>query len=172
MNAFINSLLIACVVCGNAEAESIKNIYIDGHHNIHIIDNQGKNSRITSDNRNSNPKISADGSTAAWLVSGRVTRSNEESSPSELAIYKNGKIRLIRCEPFIRDYWFLKKGEQVAIDCGGLHFSGQEILFDTNTLKMMESFEQAIIPSDKRPSWSHSSDSYQPDIEISSPPPH
>jgi hypothetical protein len=165
MRTLKSIFLAALIVCGGAKAGSIKNIYIDGHSDIHIVNMKGLDSRITRSGRNFNPQLSANGSVAAWLVSrNRIHNGVGEPTSSELSIFINGKIRTIRCEPFIRDYWFRKKGQQVAIDCGGLHFSGREILFDTRTLEVVESFDQAVLPSEKRPAWSHSSEAYEADV--------
>ncbi len=51
-------------------------------------------------------------------------------------------------------YWFWKKGTHVATDCGGIHFAGIETLYDVNTLKEVDSFDQAQVPVEKRPEWS------------------
>jgi hypothetical protein len=51
--------------------------------------------------------------------------------------------------------WFLRDGNQVAIDCGGKHFAGREILYDTRTGKELASFDEADVPMNQRPQWSN-----------------
>jgi hypothetical protein len=53
-------------------------------------------------------------------------------------------------------------GNRIAIDCGGLHFAGREILYDVKTLKELDSFDQMTVPTNKRPTWSLSSDNFDP----------
>ena len=59
---------------------------------------------------------------------------------------------------FIREFWFWKDGSRIAIDCGGSHFAGRELLYDSATLKQLDSFDQAVVPLGKRPEWSSSRD--------------
>ena len=92
---------------------------------------------------------------AAWLVlNSWIAEGDTEPGASQLAIYRDGQLRDIKCEPFIRDYWFWMQGKQVAIDCGGRHFAGTQSLFDIDTLLMIDSFFQPDIPEDRRPVWS------------------
>jgi len=86
----------------------------------------------------------------SWIAEGDIGPESEE-----LAIYHRGKITSIKCSPFIRDYWFWKNGRQVAIDCGGRHFAGREILYDIENLKEISSFDQNKVLLEKRPDWSN-----------------
>ncbi|NVM78192.1 hypothetical protein FHW83_004016 [Duganella sp. SG902] len=88
---------------------------------------------------------SPDGKSAAWQV-----------KDDEIRLYRNGETRSLKCGPFIREFWFWKDGSQIAIDCGGSHFAGREILYDSATLKQLDSFDQAVVPLEKRPEWSSS----------------
>lgn len=51
-----------------------------------------------------------------------------------------------------------KRIEQIAYDCGGMHFAGNEVLFDTRTLKEIAHFHQGDVDLDKRPAWSSDKD--------------
>jgi hypothetical protein len=99
-------------------------------------------------------KLAPDNETVAWLVKNGWTEGSDTfPGPERLFIHRNGKTRTIECEPFIRGYWFWARGRQVAIDCGGLHFAGNEILYDTRTGKVIDQFYQGAVPIEQRPPW-------------------
>ncbi len=102
-------------------------------------------------------RVAPDGMTAAWLLQDVVTdESTNERGASTLVVYRAGKRRTLSCGQLIREYWFYQQGQQIAYDCGGRHFAGNEVLFDTRTLKELARFHQAEVPTEKRPSWSSS----------------
>ncbi|MCB4359479.1 hypothetical protein [Quatrionicoccus australiensis] len=159
---FIYYLLAISTKCF-AEPPSFSKIYLDNNKNVHAITLRGKNIKLTQHGRGGNATLSPDGKTAAWLVNNTwTTPENILPNASELRIYYNGKVRSIRCEPFIRDYWFWQKGKSIAIDCGSLHFAGTEILYSVATIKEIDRFNQAEIIPEERPRWSISSDKYAP----------
>lgn len=161
-NIFIVAALAISVDC-LAEPLSFEKVYVDNHKNIHVVTSTAKDIRLTNSGYGINASLSPDGKTAAWLVNNNLSSSGDTSpSASELKIYRNGRIQSIRCEPFVRDYWFWRKGRNIAIDCGSLHFAGSEILYDIATMKEIERFDQATVPPEKRPQWSISSDNYTP----------
>lgn len=113
--------------------------------------------QITNKGNSAELKLAPDNETVAWLVINNwIAEGYIKPGSEELVIYRGGKINSIKCSPFIRDYWFWKDGRQVAIDCGGRHFAGREILYDAATLKEVSSFDQNDIPMEKRPNWSNS----------------
>ncbi len=145
-------------------AEALKSAYVDDGGNVHVVTAAGKDVRVAQGARASNAKLSPDGHSAAWMVMAAAPAQGEtEPGSSEVRLYRDGKSRGIKCEPFIRDFWFWKKGSRIAIDCGGSHFAGREILYDAKSLKLLESFDQADVPVEKRPDWSSSSDRYKDD---------
>jgi hypothetical protein len=144
----------------------LNRVYLDNSQNVHIVTSSGKDLKLTTTGHRAKPKLAPDGKTAAWVVNHTwVAPGENEPGSSELEIYRQGKTRSIKCEPFIREFWFWQKGRGVAIDCGGSHFAGHEILYDVRTLKELDSFDQAGIPVDKRPSWSISSDQFDSEKE-------
>lgn len=166
MNRF-RSLIAACalVLCAQqAGAAALKDAYIDDAGTVHVVTAAGKDLAVARGASAGSAKLAPDGDSAAWLVTAAApARGETEAGSSEVRIYRNGKTRAIKCEPFIRDFWFWKKGKRIAIDCGGSHFAGRELLYDAKSLKLLESFDQADVPVEKRPDWSSSSDRYQPD---------
>lgn len=137
-----------------AMGATIKKAYLDLQKNVHVITTAGKDQKLTGKGNAGSLKISADNRTIGWLVLNTWTAEGDNGPGSEeLAIYRDGKITSIKCGPFIRDYWFWKHGAQVVIDCGGRHFAGQEILYDTRTMKEVARLDEAKVSLEKRPSW-------------------
>lgn len=103
-------------------------------------------------------RVAPDGMAAAWLLVDEILEEPPgETGAATLVVYSKGKRRTLPCNLLIRDYWFHAQGQQIAYDCGGRHFAGNEVLFDTHTLKEIARFNQGDVPFDKRPSWSSSS---------------
>ncbi|WP_143067867.1 hypothetical protein [Duganella sp. CF517] len=129
-------------------------VYLDKKNNVHVISSDGIDRKVTSDGRLSGVKISPDTRTVIWLVLNIwIAEGDVIPGGSVLAIYQNGKLRHIKCEPFIRDYWFWSDGRQIAIDCGGRHFAGTLILYDAVSLRKLDSISQSDVPEEKRPEW-------------------
>jgi hypothetical protein len=145
------ALAVAIVVVLPAQAGVLADVHVDEAGRVHLLTSAGKHLRLAGPAANA--QLAPDGDSAAWIVPGA----------GELRLYRHGKTRAIKCEPVIRDFWFWKNGSRIAIDCGGSHFAGREILYDSATLKQLESFDQATVPTEKRPEWSSSSDRYRAD---------
>jgi len=157
---FFIAALVMSVDC-LAGALGFEKIYVDSHRNVHFVTSAANDIRLTNYGDGVIASLSPDGKTAVWLVNNTLSSTEGKSpSASELIFYRDGRIRSIRCEPFIRDYWFLRKGRNIVIDCGSLHFAGSEILYDIASGKEIERFDQATVPPEKRPQWSMSSDNY------------
>lgn len=155
-NPFNPLLSLLLLISAQAISATIEKAYLDSQNNVHLLDRNGKDVKITKDRKASEVSLSPDHRTIAWLIKEKEkTDEGVEMGPSKLVIYRDGKARTIQCQPFIRGYWFWKNGTQFAIDCGGEHFAGREILYDTESLKILESFHQADIPLEKRPDWSN-----------------
>ncbi|MGK5025949.1 hypothetical protein [Janthinobacterium sp. RB2R34] len=139
----------------SSNGEKFSSIYIDKKNNVHIVFLDGRDEKISKNGHAENATLAPDKHSAAWLVLNTwIAEGDVAPGASLLAIYRNNKVRHIKCEPFIRDYWFWLGGKQVAIDCGGRHFAGTLMLYDTESLKNMDAIFQADIPEDKRPAWS------------------
>ena len=162
MKIIISLLVIIPTICNQVSAETLKRVYLAKKENVHVVTLAGKDLQMTTKGHRSNVKLSTDGETAAWLIKHTwIAEGATEPGASELVIYRKGKTRTITCEPFIREYWFWHKGNNIVIDCGGLHFAGREILYDLhNNMKELDNFDQTVIPVDKRPLWSISSDHF------------
>lgn len=151
--------LILVLFTSQAQAEELKRVYLDKKNNVHLQTKQGQDRQITHKGNASMLKLAPDSETVAWLVMNAwIAEGDDKPGSEELVIYRNGKASSIKCGPFIRDYWFWQNGSQVAIDCGGRRFAGREVLYDTETLRKLETIDQAEVPVDKRPDWSNGSD--------------
>lgn len=145
----------------NVGATTLKRIYLDNYKNVHIITSTGKQINISKKIHAMEVELSPDKKTAVWLVEEKIDMgSGLENASLELGVYNEGRVRTIGCGRIIRSYWFWMNGKRIAIDCGGKHFAGHEILYDTSTLVELVSFDQAEVPLEKRPSWSKSGDNF------------
>lgn len=157
----INFICMACLLTGAtapsiSNAEKLKQVYLDDKQNVHIVTARGHHIQVTNKKNSSEVKLAPDKETVAWLVLNNWTAEDDiRPGSEELVIYSSGKVKSIKCRPFIRDYWFWKNGNQVAIDCGGRHFAGREILYDSKTLKEVSRLDQNDVPLEKRPDWSN-----------------
>ena len=117
MKKFISIIFI--IVTSNCYSRNInefESIYIDTAKNIHIIFPDGQDKKITKNGRAARATLAPDKHSAAWLVlNSWIAEGDARPSSSQLAIYRNSRLRYIKCEPFIRDYWFWMGGKQVAI---------------------------------------------------------
>ncbi|HEY8099113.1 MAG TPA: hypothetical protein VIF82_00010 [Burkholderiaceae bacterium] len=105
MNFAFKSLALATLICSHAHATNIKQVYLDDKQNVHVVTSTGKDVRITKTGNRTRTQLSSDGETAAWLVNHTwKTDDQSETGADELVIYRHGKTRSIKCEPFIRDY--------------------------------------------------------------------
>lgn len=115
---------------------------------IHSVAGNGRDRILLPQSAVANARVSGDGASVAWLA-----RSNGAQTANKLKLRSHGHTRTISCEPIIRDFWFVEGARRIAIDCGGEHFAGREILYDAETLKELESFDQATLPESARPAW-------------------
>ena len=140
---------------GDTVHHGFKAVYVDKTNNVHIVLHDGRDKTISSSGNAANATLAPDRRSAAWLVRNAWTAEGDAGpGASRLAIYRNGRLRYIKCEPFIRDYWFWLGGRQIAIDCGGRHFAGTLKLHDAQTLRTIDAIVQADVPEEQRPAWS------------------
>lgn len=147
--------LVLFMASTNLEAETLRRAYLDKKNNVHVVNTLGNDLQITKTGGATSLKIATNNEIAAWLVINKwIAEGDSEPQSEELKIYQNREIKSIKCSLFIRDFWFWLNGKKIAIDCGGRHFAGWEILYDTKSLKKIASFDQNEVPSEKRPDWS------------------
>lgn len=155
----VSRYLFPCVIplvffTAHVEAETLTAARLDSKHNVHVITTQGLRRQITHDGRAMAPRLAPDKLTVGWLVTNpSLTIGHGKPGSEILAVYRNGKYTFIRCGPLVRQYRFWRNGSEVAIDCGGEHFAGREILYDTRTGKELARFDEADVPMDERPQW-------------------
>lgn len=132
-----------------------KAVYVDKANNVHMVLHDGRDKKISRSGNAASATLAPDKNAAAWLVlNAWIAPGDAGPGASQLALYRHGRLRYIKCEPFIRDYWFWMGGRQIAIDCGGRHFAGTLMLHDVETLRHIDSIVQAEVPEDQRPAWS------------------
>ncbi len=138
-----------------ANAGTWNNIFLDRRGNAHLVTSDGKDIQITKHGKAFNPQLAPDGETAAWLINQTWGDEDPITASNEVEIYRKGRIRRLGCGPLIRDFWFWKQGTYIAMDCGGLHFAGRDVLYEVRTLKETEVVDQSIVPDDQRPAWAN-----------------
>ena len=123
---------------GNSPTARVSKVYLDSNKNVHVVEN-GRDIKITSEGKFSDPKLSPDSQTVGWLVTSHIEVEKRDSVTTidveeELIIYRNGQVvRSIKPGGFIRSWGFWQKGEQVAIYSGALHFAGFYVLYDVGS---------------------------------------
>jgi hypothetical protein len=141
--------LLFCISCAKAYSKdiTIDRSYLDRNKSVHIVTAQKQDIPIARYRNCRDPEISEDRRTVASIC-------DVAEDGNVLVLYRNGKTRLIKGDPFVREFRFIDRGEKLAVDIGGLHFAGHEFLYDVFTLKKLDDFSQSNVPLEKRPAWS------------------
>lgn len=147
MNKFARAILAALLLQTSAMAADFKDVHVRGKQ-VKLVGTAGKVVTVQEKYPVRDARVAPDGMAAAWRLV------DEEEEAATLVVYRKGKRRTLPCGQLIREYWFWQQGQKIAYDCGGRHFAGNEVLFDTRTLKEIARFHQADIPYGKRPPWS------------------
>jgi len=148
-------LLFVATLAVPASAGTWSRIFLDQTGNVLLVQANGKEVRVSKNGKALNPRLASDGETAAWLVGGKGGDGQQAADVNELMVYRHGRIRKIQCAPLIRDFWFWRDGTYVALDCGGRHFAGRNVLYDLKTFRQVDSVDQASVPVDQRPEWTN-----------------
>ena len=139
----------------DARGQNIADAYIDQRGNVVVVGKKGRLTRVTAKGGCEQIAVAKDRGAVAWS---RSTRKG-----SAVFIYRDGVVRKIEGNPFVREYWFVDGGRKIAVASGGLYFAGWESLYDVATLKLIDEFNQYTTPMVSRPSWSISSEIYSGD---------
>lgn len=148
-------LLLSAALVSPVSAGTWRRIFLDASGNVHLVQADGKEVRVSKHGKALKPELAPDGETAAWLLGGKWGDGEQAADANELAVYRDGRIRKIQCDPLIRNFWFWRDGAYVVLDCGGRHFAGRSVLYDLNTWRQIESVDQASVPVDQRPEWAN-----------------
>jgi hypothetical protein len=138
-----------------ARAQNVADAYINPRGNVVVVAKDGRPTTVTSMGGCERIVVAKDRRTVAWS---RSTRKG-----SAVFVYREGAVRKIEGNPFVRDYWFVDGGRKIAVASGGLYFAGWESLYDVATLKLIDEFNQNTTPMESRPWWSTSSEVYSGD---------
>lgn len=148
-------LFLSASLMSPASAGTWRRIFLDGKSNVLLVKVDGKEVRVSKNGRALNPRLAPDGETAAWLLAGKWGEGEWADDANELVVYRHGRIRKIKCDPLIRDYWFWRNGAYVVLDCGGRHFAGRNVLYEVKPLRQIESVDQVAVPVGQRPEWAN-----------------
>ena len=133
-----------------AAPSTINRAYKDAQNKVRIVNRAGKQVAFFPGTRARDLCLSHDRTTQAWIV--RVFGNDQ------LTLYRNHKTHIIQCAGVISNFRFVNQGRQACIDCGGAHFAGEEILYDTATHAKLASVDQGTVILGQRPPWSQNSD--------------
>ena len=160
MKIYFYAVVISTLTtCCTSMAADFTRAHADGQ-KVAIATSTGKHIIVREKYQVREVRIAPNGMAAAWLLEDISMEPSDEKGSGTLVVYRKGKRRPIACGQLIRDYWFWEKGQKIAYDCGGRHFAGNEVLFDTRTLKELERFNQSEVPPEKRPEWSASGNAF------------
>lgn len=152
--AALGSLLLQ----GSAIAADYKGAVARGKQ-VQLVTMAGKTITVREKFQVRDVRVAPDGMAVAWLLEDiALEDAPDEKQIATLVVYRKGKRRTLSCGQLIREYWFHQQGRQIAYDCGGRHFAGIEVLFDTRTLKELARFYQGDVAHDQRPAWSAAAD--------------
>lgn len=154
MHKHAAAILLALLLPARASAADFKQAQASGKQ-LRLTTASGKVVTIKEHHAVRALRLAPDGMAAAWLLDDEVSDSPAGARyAATLVVYRKGQRATLACKQAIRAYWFVQQGKHIAFDCGGHHFDGDDVLFDTVTLKEIERFHQADVPSEKRPPWS------------------
>lgn len=142
--------LSACILvslCANVYSKdvAIEKAYLNERKNVIVVTASGKLIQITNVGKCDDPEISQDQITVAAQCDGR--------DGSSVWLFRNGRAKQIKGDPYIRGFRFIDGGAKIAVNKGGLHFAGREYLYDVSTLKVLDQFSEADTPPEKVPPW-------------------
>lgn len=150
-------LLAAVMVQPSPKAADFRQAYASGKQ-VTLVMTSGDVRKLREKYTVRDTRVAPDGMASAWLLADiTLEEPAGEVGASTLVVYRKGKRRTVACGQLIREYWFVENGRKIAYDCGGRHFAGNEVLFDTRTLKEISRFHQSDVATDKRPAWSAAS---------------
>jgi len=138
-----------------ARGQHIADAYINPRGNVVVAGKEGRLTLVTRKGGCERIALAKDHRTVLWS---RSTRKG-----SAVFIYRDGVVRKIEGNPYVREYWFVDGGRKIAVASGGLYFAGWESLYDAATLKLIDEFNQYTTPMESRPSWSISSEVFSGD---------
>lgn len=150
-------LLSSCVsvsakIDGSA---NFQRVYLDEEKHVCALTQNGKTVFLSGEDKCENPQLAEDGRTVGWTVLERF-EPLDVIEPIDLGtkvtVYRNGKgIGTIKGGPFIREWAFWKKGKEVAVYVGGLHFAGAYWLYDLETGKRVAYSQDPV--TKESPDW-------------------
>jgi hypothetical protein len=127
-------------------AAGIADAYINQRGNVVVVATNGRETVVTSKGGCERIEVAKDHRTVAW--------SKPTKRGSAVFLYRDGVVKKIEGDPFIGGFWFVDGGRWIAIESGGMHFAGWELLYDVATLKRLAEFNQSTTPATNRPYWS------------------
>jgi len=132
----------------------VARVYLDQGQNVHVVQVDSQDVRVTYQGHYSDPQVSPDRRTVGMLpvdsLDDGVGHVVEVSTKLKL-VRGGGFVQQIEAGGFIRSWSFARDGKAVAIYSGGLHFAGTYELYDTATGAMLEYAKDPV--TEASPDW-------------------
>jgi hypothetical protein len=152
----ILAMLLPCMSISAAMPSGmLKRAYLDRLRRVHVID-AGNRASLIDGSPAINLVMSPDRNSVAWSVAYKDKDGDVLSD--EVRIYRQGRVHNLPCGPAGSDFAFRDGGRRLVLRCASLHFAGRQELYDTNTLQLVASFQEAEIPLERRPGWNIDAD--------------
>ena len=133
---------------------AVARVYLDRGGNVHVVQVDSQDVRVTYHGRYLAPQLSPDRHTVGMLAADSVDDGvgNRVEVASKLQLLRGGGF-VQEFEPggFIRSWAFARDGKAVAIYSGGLHFAGTYELYDAVSGAMLEYAKDPV--TDTSPDW-------------------
>jgi hypothetical protein len=152
----ILTLLVTCVSISAAmPSGTLKRAYLDRLRRVHVIDASNRTSLIDGSPA-FDVVMAPDHNSVAWSVAYKDNDGNAISY--EVRIYRLGRVHTFPCGPAVSDFAFRDGGRRLVLRCASLHFAGRQELYDTNSLHLVDSLQEAKTPLEQRPDWNIDAD--------------
>jgi hypothetical protein len=134
---------------------TLDKIYVGRDGLAHVVDASGKDTAMSKEKDQvevSQPKLSTDRRTAAWLVH-QDNCCTSYTIPTRLAVYHGGKKRILGDGLMIYDWCFVADDSHIAMSTGTVHFmqSRHLLLFDIPSARRLQEWTGA--QDETPPSW-------------------
>lgn len=133
---------------------AVVRVYLDRGSNVHVVQVDSQDVRVTFHGRYLDPQLSPDRYTVGMLAADSLDdgAGNTVEAASKLKLLRGGGF-VQEFEPggFIRSWSFARDGKAVAIYSGGLHFAGTYELYDAVSGAMLEYAKDPV--TDTSPDW-------------------
>ncbi|MBV8115593.1 MAG: hypothetical protein JO300_12685 [Silvibacterium sp.] len=153
---FTLALIALCVaVSGQSPSAGLKNVYIGQDGLAHVVDETGKDIAVPRESYQvdvTSPQLAPNHRTAGWIIE-QDNCCTSYPIAIGVALYQNGKKRVLGDGLMVYDWCFVAEGAQVALSTGTVHgmTSRHLLLYDTGSGRQLHEWNGD--PDAKPPAW-------------------